>query len=163
MFNDNLFATPSEGYSNDLQKAIVSRLPRQHRQVPTRVYFALLSLLFVVIGCVEPESLIYKVNNVTGTASYLNSCLMALTSLVILCDVTFNDILPERFRFFFDRRHRYIVFCVLGLTYLTYALLFVKASYSPWTATVYVLLGIWAATIAVMDVVYEIKDGGARA
>lgn len=157
------FQTSSTGeqLADQVKSVLASHLPKRHRQVPTRVFFSLLSLLFVAIGEVEPDSLIHKVNSVAGAASHLNSVLMAASAILMLADVIINDMMPARFRFFLDRRYRYLVLCTLGFTYVTYALLFVKAGYSVWTSTVYILLGVWAATIAVMDVVYEFKDGGA--
>lgn len=130
-----------------------------HRQVTSRVFFSLMTLLFLVISIAEPDSLLFKIHTLESFASVTSRSIMAVSAILALADVVLNDILSEKYHFFCNRRQRYIIWCVLSMSFISYSLLFAKLGYSGWTSSMYVLLGAWAATIAVMDVVYEVKEG----
>jgi hypothetical protein len=130
----------------------------EQRQVVSRFFFTIVTMLIVIMGSIEPSSVTYDmIQNGNGPA-IISSGIMFLVSFLAWCDVVLNDILPPRFRFYFDRRQRYVLWGIMASIYIGYSFIFVRAGLTGWASVLYGVFGVWAATIAAMDVVYEYKE-----
>lgn len=129
----------------------------EHRQVVSRVFFSLLTILIMFLSVREPMWLSYPIIPAGGLPAILSSVVLGTLAVCSLIDVVINDVLPSQYRFSLDRRFRHYIWGGMSVTYLGYALIAVKTN-AGLTPLFFLLLGIWAATIAVMDTFYEFRE-----
>lgn len=129
-----------------------------HRQVTSRFFFSLFTILIVAIGYNATESIMRYLIVKGGVLAHLSSTVLLVSAVLAFLDVFLNDILPAKYSFIVNRRWRHYLWGSIGVTYFGYAFILVKLHFSFWVYAVYVLLGLWALTIAVMDAVYEYNE-----
>jgi hypothetical protein len=130
----------------------------ERRQVVSRFFFSLMTMLIVALGFNSPEAITYYMIQQGGWPAILSSLVMLTASALAFFDVLLNDILPPRFSFFLDRKKRYLLWGTMGATYIGYAFILTKLNFSTTALVLYSLFGLWATTIGVMDVIYELNE-----
>lgn len=128
----------------------------EQRQVLSRFFFSFLTALIIVLGFTAPETVTYHVVKYGGVSALANSLVLLVCSVVAWLDVVLNDILPPRFSFYFDRRQRHLVWGVMGIAYLGHSFILARLDSSFLSVGIFTVLGVWASSIAAMDVVYEL-------
>lgn len=129
-----------------------------HRQVTGRFFFSLMSVYLVMWAIVDSNSRLHHALAAGGLPALLSSLALIGFGLAAFLDVLLNDMLPPRYSFYLKRRHRHYVWGGIAVTYMGYAQIFSKSEVGAYGAGFYALLGLWAATIAAMDVWYEYNE-----
>jgi hypothetical protein len=111
----------------------------------------------MLLGVLEPLWVSYLILPAGGAPAILSSVVLGTLSVCSLIDVVVNDVMPSQYRFSLDRRFRHYIWGGISVIYIGYALIAVKIN-AGLTPLFFLLLGIWAATIAVMDTFYEYRE-----
>jgi hypothetical protein len=133
-----------------------------HRQVTSRFFFSLTTIYLIAWAAFDASSRLHAVLSAGGLPALLSSLVLVGLGLAAFLDVLLNDVLPSRFSFYLNRKHRHIVWGGIAVTYMGYAQIFSKSEFGAYGAGFYMLLGAWAATIAAMDVWYEYNERAKR-
>lgn len=127
------------------------------RQVASRFFVSLLTMIIAMSGFVAPEAYHYRVLHTGGLTAYIsNGALLMLAGLAFF-DTLLNDIAGDEWHFRHGPEIRHILWGWIGATYIGYALILTKHDRSGVLTVFFVTFGLFCASIAALDTAYDLR------
>jgi hypothetical protein len=128
---------------------------RPKRNILTRLYFCISTVLATITGLVDPLSLGGMLLEEIGPpAQWIMTALLVIT-LAALVDVIVNDFLPPDWTFSWASRHRHLLYLAAAVVYASFIFVAIQRGHISMLLWRYLLDCSMAAVLAVLDVYHR--------
>lgn len=126
------------------------------RQIWDRVFLGSLIFLTLLSVLLNQADRSYYLVRVAGAPAYAGVTVLAGLAALGLLDVVINDILPEKYSIGISLYCRQFIWMLTGVTLMGFCYVLIRHG-GIWESAWYILLGARCASVAFLDLHYELK------